>query len=149
MYYDSACTLRGQKNGVFHSSTVLSRKTTVVCYSWVFWWNPVDECQYICLLGWQQRNHSIVTLGMQWSLKWRFRGYTYFFQASKFPGGRKDFRIYYHKSLLTYDFSKDLLKYIKIYTQMENKVNTKVSIDFEEFCVLLFNQILETESLYV
>lgn len=32
---------------------------------------------------------------------------------------------------------------------MENKVNTKVSIDFEEFCVLLFNQILETESLYV
>lgn len=40
-------------------------------------------------------------------------------------------------------FVKDLVKYIIISTQIKRQVNTKISIDFEEFYVLLFNKVLE------
>lgn len=40
-------------------------------------------------------------------------------------------------------FVKDLVKYIIISTQIKRQANTKISIDFEEFYVLLFNKVLK------
>lgn len=40
-------------------------------------------------------------------------------------------------------FVKNLVKYIVISAPIKSQVNTKISIEFQEFCVLLFNQVLE------
>lgn len=40
-------------------------------------------------------------------------------------------------------FVKDLVKYIIISTQIKRQANTKISTDFEEFYVLLFNKVLK------
>lgn len=61
------------------------------------------------------------------------------FLPLKFPDiDTEVLHIYYDKSLLAYNFFKDLVKCIIISTQIKSQVNTKISINFEEFSVLVF-----------
>lgn len=63
----------------------------------------------------------------------------YIFLPLKFPDiDTEVLHIYYDKSLLAYNSFKDLVKCIIISTQIKSQVNTKISINFEEFSGLVF-----------